>query len=140
MHQIHHGRNIKRLREIQGVKQSTLALDLGEGWSQKKVSMLESRPTISKELLGEVATALGLTPEAIENFQESSLCKHLTGTAISTPNNSSPGGLELVGKLLELLEENRALYHCLLEAEKEKNRLLKQSLRLKVSGSEDCRS
>lgn len=137
-HHIHHGHNIKRLREIQGVKQQSLALELGAGWSQKKVSLLESRPTISKELLAQVAAALGVAGEAIEHFQESNLSKHLTGMTTPFPNGSFPAGLELVGKLLELMEENCALYHSLLEAEKEKNRLLEQNLKLKSSADKDC--
>ncbi|RYD54385.1 MAG: XRE family transcriptional regulator, partial [Sphingobacteriales bacterium] len=30
---IHHGRNIKKLRELQDIKQDTLAADLGEEWT-----------------------------------------------------------------------------------------------------------
>ena len=35
---IHHGRNIKRFREMFGLEQEALALELGDDWSQKKVS------------------------------------------------------------------------------------------------------
>jgi DNA-binding XRE family transcriptional regulator len=33
---IHQGRNIKRFREMLGIKQEALAHELGEDWSQKK--------------------------------------------------------------------------------------------------------
>jgi transcriptional regulator with XRE-family HTH domain len=66
----HHGRNIKRIREIQGMKQEALALELGDDWNQKKISLLEGKETVDADLLQQVAKALHVTPEAIENFDE----------------------------------------------------------------------
>jgi len=40
---IHHGRNIKRFREMMGIKQEALAHELGEDWSQKKISLLVAK-------------------------------------------------------------------------------------------------
>src|SRR5258708_1642386 len=40
---IHQGRNIKRFREMLGVKQDALAMELGDDWNQQKVSLLEQR-------------------------------------------------------------------------------------------------
>jgi hypothetical protein len=40
---IHQGRNVKRFREMLGIKQDALAFDLGEDWNQKKISMLAKR-------------------------------------------------------------------------------------------------
>jgi transcriptional regulator with XRE-family HTH domain len=126
-HRVHHGHNIKRLREIQGVKQQSLALELGEGWSQKKISVLEGRPTISRELLTQIAGVLKVPPEAIEQFDEAALCQQLS-TATSPQKDSCPGSVELVEMLLELMEENRTLYQQLLQAQKEKCRLLEQMM------------
>ena len=36
---IHQGRNVKRFREMLGIKQDALAFDLGEDWNQKKISL-----------------------------------------------------------------------------------------------------
>jgi hypothetical protein len=33
---IHQGRNVKRFREMLGLKQDALAFELGDDWSQKK--------------------------------------------------------------------------------------------------------
>ena len=44
---VHHGRNIKRFREMLGIKQDTLAVALGEEWNQKKISILEQKETIA---------------------------------------------------------------------------------------------
>ena len=43
---VHQGRNIKRFREMLGIKQEALAIALGEDWSQKRVSLMEQRETI----------------------------------------------------------------------------------------------
>ena len=36
---IHQGRNVKRFREMLGIKQEALAVELGEDWNQRKVSL-----------------------------------------------------------------------------------------------------
>jgi len=48
---IHHGRNIKRFREMMGIKQEALAFELGPEWSQKKISQLEQKEEVEEELL-----------------------------------------------------------------------------------------
>src|SRR6476469_8390543 len=67
---VHHGRNIKRIREIQGMKQEALAIELGDDWNQKKVSLLEGKEVVDDNLLNEVARALKVSTEAIKNFDE----------------------------------------------------------------------
>ena len=41
--QVHKGRNIKRFREMLGIKQDVLAAELGDDWNQQKVSLLEQK-------------------------------------------------------------------------------------------------
>ncbi len=48
---IHQGRNVKRFREMLGIKQDALAFDLGEDWNQKKISLLEQKEIIEDLLL-----------------------------------------------------------------------------------------
>jgi len=43
---IHEGRNVKRFREMLGIKQDALAADLGDDWNQQRVSLLEQKETI----------------------------------------------------------------------------------------------
>lgn len=38
---IHQGRNIKRFREMLGIKQDALAFEQGDDWNQQKISLLE---------------------------------------------------------------------------------------------------
>jgi transcriptional regulator with XRE-family HTH domain len=67
---IHHGRNVKRFREMLGIKQEALAIELGDEWNQRKVSILESKEEIDEELMSKVATALKVPVEAIKKFDE----------------------------------------------------------------------
>lgn len=67
---VHEGRNVKRIREMLGIKQEALAIELGDDWNQKKISLLEGKETIEPQLLDEVAKALKVPVEAIKNFDE----------------------------------------------------------------------
>ena len=49
---IHHGRNVKRFREMLGIKQEGLAIELGEDWNQKKISQLGQKEIIEEPLRG----------------------------------------------------------------------------------------
>ncbi len=65
---IHQGRNIKRFREMLGIKQEAFAAQLGEDWSQRRVSLLEAKEEVDDDVLTQVANALKVPKEAIENF------------------------------------------------------------------------
>lgn len=65
---IRQGRNVKRFREMMGLKQDALAYQLGNDWNQQKVSLLEQKETIETELLKQVAAILKVPVEAFENF------------------------------------------------------------------------
>lgn len=61
---VHQGRNVKRFREMLGIKQEALAAELGEGWTQKKVSLLEAKEEIGPELMEQVAKVLKVPSDA----------------------------------------------------------------------------
>ena len=67
---IHQGRNVKRFREMLGIKQEALAYELGEDWNQKKISLLEQKEEIEASLLAQIADVLKLPVEAFQNFDE----------------------------------------------------------------------
>nr|WP_314499238.1 helix-turn-helix transcriptional regulator [uncultured Chryseobacterium sp.] len=67
---VHQGRNIKRFREMLGIKQEALAFDLGDDWNQKKVSLLEQKEIINDSLLQKISEVLKIPVEAIQNFNE----------------------------------------------------------------------
>jgi transcriptional regulator with XRE-family HTH domain len=132
---VHHGRNIKRIREIQGVKQEALALELGDDWNQKKISLLESKEMIDDELLVQVANALHVTPEAIKKFNEEAAFNIISNNNFE--NCEQPASIfynstiNPIDKWMEALEENRKLYERLLQSEREKVELLEKVLELK---------
>ncbi len=65
---VHEGRNVKRIREILGIKQDALAMDLG--LSQQAISQLEQKEALDGELLEKIAKILEVPVEAINNFDE----------------------------------------------------------------------
>ena len=52
---VHQGRNVKRFREMLGIKQEALAYELGEEWNQKKISLLEQKEAIETSLLKQIS-------------------------------------------------------------------------------------
>lgn len=130
---LHHGRNLKRFREMFGLKQQALAIEIGESWSQKRISLLEGREMIEDELLEKIARVLKVPVNAIKLFDEEAAICFLT----TMYDNSSMDPVLIakaaensfvpMSKFLEVIEENKALYERLLISEKEKVEFLKQN-------------
>ena len=117
----HIGRKISRIREMRGMKQDALAFELGV--SQQTVSNIEKSPAIEADLLAQVASILGVSPEAIENFDEDKVLNIINNT-FSSHDTSTLNAINIqptfnpLDKLIEAYEENKKLYERLLEAEK----------------------
>lgn len=132
--QVHEGRNVKRLREMLGIKQETLAYELGDGWTQKKVSQLEAKESIEKDILEQVAKILNVSSEAIQRFNEESAINIISSTFhdnASGVNYKCEMTFNPIEKLIESHEENKKLYERLLEAEKSKVEYLERLLNVK---------
>ena len=128
----HIGRKIGRIRELRGMKQEALAMELGI--SQQSVSLMEQSETIEEDKLENVAKVLGVTREAIENFSEELAINYFNtfndnsfsnSQGTFHPNNCTFNPLD---KLVEAYEENKKLYERLLAAEKEKVSYLEKLL------------
>ena len=52
------------------MKQEALAMEPGEDWNPKKISLLETKEEIEPELPEQVAKVLKVRSEAIKNFDE----------------------------------------------------------------------
>ena len=107
---IHQGRNVKRFREMLGLKQEALAAELGDDWTQKKVSLLEAKEEIEPQLLEQVAKALKVPKEAIENFDEEKAINIISNT-VNNSDNATGNSLfsyyptiNPVDKIIELYE------------------------------------
>ncbi len=118
---IHQGRNIKRFREMLGIKQEVLAFDLGEDWNQKKISLLEQKESIESHILKQVSAILKIPVEAFENFDEELAVNVISNTfgdnCIGYQRNENPN-FHPIDKLVSLHEEKIALYERML-AEKD---------------------
>lgn len=132
---IHQGRNVKRFREMLGLKQEGLALELGDDWNQRKISLLEQKEVIEPELLEQIAKVLKVPVEAIKNFDEETAIYNIqnnyegsnTGvTHVSVTNYQCT--FNPIEKWLEALEENRKLYERLVKEKDEKITLLEKML------------
>lgn len=84
---IHQGRNVKRFREMLGLKQEGLAMELGEDWTQRRISLLEGKEEIEPALLEQVAKALKVPAEAIKHFDEEAAI-NIISTTFSSHDNS----------------------------------------------------
>jgi len=129
---IHEGRNVKRFREMLGIKQDALAFELGEDWNQQKISLLEQKEAIDSSLLQKIFGALKIPVEAFQNFDEEQ--------AVNIISNTFDNGSILYGyqknenctfhpidKLVQLHEEKIALYERML---KEKDEIMAELKKL----------
>ncbi len=126
---IHEGHNVKRIREILGIEQDALAIDLEI--TQQAVSLLEQKETIDAPMLDKVAKALGVSADAIKNFSEDAAV-NVIGNTVTNYNNAAVVNyyptFNLIDKLIESYEENKKLYERML---KEKNELIKKLMKEK---------
>ena len=140
----HEGHNVKRFREILGIKQESLAADLGEEWTQKKVSSLEAKEKIDEEVMEQIAKAMNIPADAIRNFDEEKTIFNIqhnydgskvnAGVVNSGPNSSAyyecsfnplEKLIQTFDQLTEAYKEKEVLYELLLKCEQEKVEILK---------------
>lgn len=128
----HIGRKIARIRELRGMKQETLAEELGI--SQQSVSHLEQSESMEDEKLEKVAKVLGVTKEAIENFSEERVINFFNNFHDNSFSNSQGTfaayncTFNPLDKIIELVDENKKLYERLVQAEKDKVSYLEKLL------------
>lgn len=120
---IHEGRNVKRFREMLGIKQDALANELGDDWNQQKISLLEQKETIDPTILQQVSAALKIPVEAIQNFDEEQAVNIISNTfgddAFNNSFNYGTMNFHPVDKIIQLHEERIALYERMLKEKDE---------------------
>ena len=126
---IHEGRNVKRFREMLGIKQDALAADLGDDWNQQRISLLEQKETIDAPLLAQISAVLKIPVEAIQNFDEDAAINIIANTITNNDNAAIVNNYPIfqpVDKIIQLHEEKIALYERMLKEKDEMmNRLEK---------------
>ncbi|KAF2079044.1 helix-turn-helix domain-containing protein [Flavobacterium sharifuzzamanii] len=128
----HIGRNISRIRELKGMKQEALAIAIG--LSQQTVSNIESSEKVDSEKLTEIAKALGVTVEAIENFSEESVFNFFNNFYDNSASNGQGASGPIftfnpLDKMVELYERLVQAEKALVQAEKEKVEYLEKLLK-----------
>jgi len=128
---VHEGRNIKRFREMLGIKQEALAAELGDDWNQQKISLLEQKDTIDMPLLQQIASVLKIPVEAFRNFDEEQAVNVIANTFTDFRDGASAINIQPVFNpveaVLKMHEEKMALYERML---KEKDEMMARLERL----------
>ena len=124
---IHQGRNIKRFREMLGIKQEVLAFQLGDDWSQKKISLLEQKEEVEASLLSQIAEVLKLPVEAFQNFDEEQAVNIISNTfnqgSFLNTGHTPTINVNPIDKIIQLHDEKIALYERML---KEKDEMMER--------------
>jgi transcriptional regulator with XRE-family HTH domain len=118
---IHYGHNIKRLRDILGIKQDTIAFAMN--MTQQNFSNLEQKSDIDNEILEKIAKIMKIPVETIKNFNEdgviniiSSTLHDNSGSVMYNPSfNPVDKVVELYEKLLAEKDDQIALLKSLLD-------------------------
>ena len=115
---VHQGRNIKRFREILGIKQEALAFDMGV--SQSSISDYESKETLDDKVLEKIAGFLKVPVEAIKNFDENSAINVIANT-FNNHDHSNPQFASIINNSPNFnpLDKMVELYERMLQQQKE---------------------
>lgn len=126
---IHQGKNVKRMREISGMKQETLAVQLG--LTQQAISQLEQKEALDSKQIEEIAKILKVSPDIIKYMTDDA-----ANNFINTFNDHSGFNFQCtfnpLDKYVEAIEANKALYERMLESEKEKSEILQKIIEAKL--------
>ena len=130
---VHHGHNIKRIRQRQGLKQEVMA-DLVH-MSQQTVSRYEGMKIIDLEILNRFAKALKVPVELLENLEEdapSVFIENITNNNNGEKyTNNSVGVQEYTDEshnTFNPIEKITELYERLLQEEKDRNKALEERI------------
>ena len=121
--EVHHGRNVKRFREMQGIKQDALADELD--MNQQQISKLESQEVIKDEMLVKLAKALHITVDAIKKCNDEIAVNIISNTfheqSVAYQYNFNP-----IEKIITLYDEKIELYERMMKVVHDKSVLLEK--------------
>jgi len=131
---IHEGRNVKRFREMLGIRQDTLAFELGDDWNPQRISLLEQKETIDIILLQQISAALKIPVEIFQNYNEDQAVNVISNTFTSNDNSTlnaiNPNcTFNPIDKIVELYDEKIALYERMLKDKDEMMARLEEMIR-----------
>lgn len=133
---VHHGHNIKRIRQRQGLKQDAMASLVN--LSQQTVSRYEATREIDMEMLERFAKALNVPVETLENMGEDAPMIFFENNNITNTNNDKVNNNNNLGSGFDIndnsqntfnpIEKVVELYERLLKEEKDRNDALNERL------------
>jgi transcriptional regulator with XRE-family HTH domain len=123
---MHEGRNVKRIREMLGIKQEALASDLG--LSQQAISSLEQKEALDTEMLEKISQVLKVPVEAIKNFDEEKAIYNIQNNYDNATLNVNYQ-FNPIEKIVQLYDDKVALLERLLQSEKDKVEMLERMMK-----------
>ena len=117
--------DIKRIREIPGIKQDALPPEPGLSW--QAISSLEQKEKIDDKILGDVAKILNVSVDAIKNFDDQGMLNVISNTF----NDHAVLNGILYNPTFNPFDKMVELYEALLKSEREKIALLERLLNKK---------
>jgi len=121
----HDGYNVKRLREILGIKQDELADKLG--MTQQAISKIEQKDILEDDLLDKIGSILNVPTEAIKNFND----EKALNVIVHTMHDNASINQNYYNPTFNPIDKVVELYERMLKAEQEKVSLLEEVLRNK---------
>ena len=117
--EVHHGHNVKRFREIFGIRQETIAFELD--MTQQNFSKLEQKKEIEEDILEKIAKILKIPVNAIKNLSDEGVINIISNTLHDNDNasvnychfstfNPVEKIVELYERILQEKNEKIALY------------------------------
>ena len=126
MSKTHHGRSIKRIRDMLGIKQETLAAELN--MTQQAFSKLEQKEQIEDEMLDKIVKILHVSTEALKTMSEEATINYFNTFTNSENEHFFSQNCQYTFNPIDKIVE---LYERLVKAEQEKVALLEEQLKKK---------
>ncbi|MDD4192542.1 MAG: helix-turn-helix transcriptional regulator [Mangrovibacterium sp.] len=117
----HMGKQVKRFREAIGMKQETLAGELGT--SQQNISYYEKQEDIDNDLFTQLAKGMGVSPEVLQDYNAEAPIFNIQ----EARENAQTGyiyNFNPIDKILEQSSKIEELYKALLKSEQDKVEIL----------------
>jgi transcriptional regulator with XRE-family HTH domain len=122
---VHHGQNIRRLRELFGIKQEYIAGAMGT--TQQFISKLEQKEVIDDDMLEKVAKVMKLPVASLKNLNDEATYNFIANNFHDQASSSAGSiGSYNCSCTFNPLDKVVELYERLLDAEKEKVAMLKE--------------
>lgn len=129
--EVHHGRNIKHLRQIFDIKQIHLAMDLG--LCQQAISRIEAQRAINDDTLNQFAKVFGVTSKYIKKFDYNIVVDFIKYASKNIDNLSGNNGAGynynsfIINKEIKICDANEKYYERLAKAAKDKGIELREA-------------